>query len=286
MPLVLSKSITHSGWRPRPPQMQAQRNSAGPRPRILRIGSSRRKNRRGAADPRALERLDRPVDENTFLDPREGRCRSSHAFRARRGKYYLRFPPAKMDGRLSEAARPHTSSPEGPRRAERREYWHVPLTPTARGSWRSRSTVCSFLHRAAASAKPMRPAAVRRPVRGSLRPAAVGESSALVIIPSRSSSCARDDRRHQRGLADARTTSRSHRIITRSTSSAKEKSTTPASAAAKVAEKPPRSRSPIPRRSPVQSRREGTMSRSQKASSAMADSSHRRRPERQTANVT
>ena len=59
--------------------------------------AARRQDRRGAADPRAHERDDRPVDEEHLLDPGRGAAARVHAVRDRGGQVLPALP--RQDGR-------------------------------------------------------------------------------------------------------------------------------------------------------------------------------------------
>ncbi|HWU90158.1 MAG TPA: AgmX/PglI C-terminal domain-containing protein [Kofleriaceae bacterium] len=140
--------------------------SAGPRPRILRIGVLL--GGKIVEERLIRERTSVSIGQsmrNTFSIPVEGLPAELTLFALdERGKYHLRFL-AKMDGRLSDAAGQVTTLEELKGRGATRagDYWQVPLGESARGklSLGDLTVLFQFVAEPPRQPKPMLPASVR-----------------------------------------------------------------------------------------------------------------------------
>jgi hypothetical protein len=152
----------------RPPQQPQNGNgtqpSAGPRPRILRIGILL--GGKIVEERLIRERTSVSVGQsmkNTFSIPVEGLPLEFTLFHLENDRYSLRFL-TKMDGRLSDGGNVFTLEQlkaQGARNMG--EYWEVPLTPTARGklSLGDLTVLFQFVTEPPRQPKPMLPASVR-----------------------------------------------------------------------------------------------------------------------------
>src|SRR3569623_462437 len=151
----------------RPPQPQngnGTQPSAGPRPRILRIGILL--GGKIVEERRIRERTSVSVGQsmkNTFSIPVEGLPLELTLFHLENDRYSLRFL-TKMDGRLSDGGNVITLEQlmaQGARNMG--EYWEVPLTPTARGtlSLGDLTVLFQIVTEPPRQPKPMLPATVR-----------------------------------------------------------------------------------------------------------------------------
>src|SRR3954462_2547660 len=151
----------------RPPQPQngnGTQPSAGPRPRILRIGILL--GGKIVEERLIRERTSVSVGQsmrNTFSLPAEGLPLEFTLFSLEHDRYFLRFLQ-KMDGRLSDGGNVFTLDQLKTNGAQNvGDFWQVPLTPTARGklSLGDLTVLFQFVTEPPRQPKPMLPASVR-----------------------------------------------------------------------------------------------------------------------------